>query len=366
MTQLVNNYLADLENIERKWKSNVVDPFCLAYIDAHKNYTSTLKKQKAIDKQQAELAYLALSLIGGSILTELFRKASVSSALKEGAVAAMFRSNSMTAFNITASLEASPTANFIIGSLYTAVSGQIKKEVTTGIQKSIHSASAKLQLKSPLEIQITFNRYLRGIIIQAADFAKNIRDNTKISDSDKNKIIERLKLAPIANPPTTAIGKPRAAKAKDMELLFYMNLILNSDYLRTLTGTASRGGGGIYSKNHGAITTAPSSSNYPGTTNTVEISGGLNLFGMQVGGSVTRTVHGAAYYDLGKALKKRLEVLYKEKTGNAFYQKDNTDISFVNGIMGHAEMLRAENMIKTLSKDYEVKLFNQNKCPTTK
>jgi predicted GIY-YIG superfamily endonuclease len=268
----------------------------------------------------------------------------------------------MTAFNLTASLEASPTANFIIGSLYKSISSQLKKEVTRGVQKSLKGSSAKLQLKSPLEIRITFTNYLRGIVIQAADFAKSIRDNKEIEDDDKNKIIHILKLSPIAKPPTAPVGKSRTAKAKDIELLFYMNLILNSDYLRTTTATASRGGASMHTKEHGSITTAPSSDSYPQTKNTVEFSGGYSFLGVHMGGSATRTVEGPAYRSIGKALDSRLEALYKEKTGKKFYQKDDSDVSFVNGIMGQAEMLRAEKIIKKLANENEIKLFNQNQC----
>ena len=359
MTQLVNNYLTDLVNIERKWINNTIDPFCLAYIDAHKSYTTTFKAQQAINKQQAELAYLALSLMGGSALAVLFRKASVSSSLKDGAITAMFRTNSMTVFNMAASLEASPTANFIIGSLYTTISSQIKKEVTAGVQKSIKRSSATLQLKSPLEVQITFTHYLRAVIIQAADFARNIRDNKKLDDKDKNKIISQLKLAPIANPPLS-IGKEIGARAKDIELLFYMKLILKSDYLRTIIATASLGGASVHAKEHGAIITAPSSASYPQTKDTAKISGGLRIYGVFLGGgTATRTIEGPAYHDIGKAFESRLEVLYQAKTGQHFYKKDGSDLSFITGsIMGQAEMLRAENIIKRLVSEYALRM-----CP---
>ena len=360
MTKQVNNYLADLNNIARKWKNNVIDPFCLAYIDAHANYTKTLKKQKMLDKQQAkqqaELAYLALSLMGGSILTELFRKATVSLALKEAAISAMFKTNSMKAFNIMSGIESNSTANFIIGSLYANVSGQLKKEVVKGVQKSIKNTRS-IQLKSPLEVRINFEHYLRGIIIQAADFAKNIRDNQQIKDEDKNKIIQRLRSAPIANAPTSPIGKPRAIRAKDIELLFYMNLILNSDYLKTTIVSVNRGGSSTITKNHGAIKTAPSSDSYPQSINTVKTTG-FWIFS----NSVTRTIKEPTYHPIGKALESRLEKLYKERTGNAFYQKDDSDVSILNGIMGRAEMIRAEEIIKKLARENEIKLYKKNMC----
>lgn len=74
----------------------VVAPYSLAYIDAYAKFKDVLEAQDEYDKKQAEFSAFALSLIGGSVLTMVFRKSSLSYAIKESSIEAMFKANSET------------------------------------------------------------------------------------------------------------------------------------------------------------------------------------------------------------------------------------------------------------------------------
>ncbi|ARU56389.1 hypothetical protein OLMES_2326 [Oleiphilus messinensis] len=51
-----------------RWIKKITIPYSDAYDIAYKNYTKTLKEAEEIEKQRAELAFLALSLCSGSLL----------------------------------------------------------------------------------------------------------------------------------------------------------------------------------------------------------------------------------------------------------------------------------------------------------
>lgn len=357
----INKYITDLNNMERKWVDRVVDPYCLAYIDAYKKYSITLKKQDEYNKMKAEFAVFALSLMGGSILTVMFRKSSLPFAIKESSIEVMFKANSEKLLNMAIKLESSETASFVIGSLVTRGIKGAEKTIQKGIESNLKKVSDKastFEPSTPLEAKIQFTGYVRKMFIQAHDFAAYIRDDKSISDGIKEQIVSGLKKAPIFNPPLSVPETSRLDKAKDIELLFYMYLILQSDFLQTTHGVMNQGGGSTHSKNNGEITVLPSASDYPKEVTTSTHTGGHTFFfGIRTGGTIRRVTTGPAYKSQGKIIRKKIDELYKRKTKVNFFQSDtNVEIRYTGATMGHSEMLRAEYMIKKFVTENKMKI----------
>ncbi len=87
---LIDNYLTDLVNVERKYESNWVLPYASAYTIALDRYQKKLTEQdahnKAVNQFKAELIMAALTLGVGGGLGAMFGKASMKSVVLDKAL----------------------------------------------------------------------------------------------------------------------------------------------------------------------------------------------------------------------------------------------------------------------------------------
>jgi hypothetical protein len=246
----INAFTADLENNQDKWKTYVINPFTDAYIDAFGKFNETLKAQKEADKAHGlllSLSMLALSLCGGGLLTATFGatalKTIVGNAAQKlannSALDFMVRHNMERAFRAADYLANNKTGNFIAGKLWDeleAKAGSFIGGKVTKAKEAIHVSRAAYPsvekfVREPMKIYLALDTFVGEAKIKCHDLAAGYRDDDKLTDDEKIKKVAGLRKSTVYNPPQRSIAH---AKLQDeIELSFYLYMVMESDYLWT-------------------------------------------------------------------------------------------------------------------------------------
>jgi hypothetical protein len=235
--EYINSFTSDLGNVKDKWSLNAVIPFHDAYIDAFTSFKSTLKNQEDADKAEREwklgLAMFALSLCGGGIMTAAFGTTVLKNIVIDKAVDAICNRNMEKAFRAAHYLATNKTANFVAGQVWDAaekratdyLGGKLKDSLA---QNPAAYPSVDKFVQDPGKIRNALDTFILEAKTKCHDIAAAIRDNPAMTDDNKIAEVDKLRKSKIFNPPGKTIDN--GGLAEDIELSFYMYMVMESDY----------------------------------------------------------------------------------------------------------------------------------------
>ena len=237
MANCTLNELQDYKNgelvqIERKWQLYVIDPYALAYHRAFDAFKKTLDDQAKLDKLKMDLMLTGLSLFGGTAFTAVFGDTTTKALAGKIAVDHLNKSNNIRTLKIAGFLDNNPTAQFVIGGLWSEASSAISSKTKALFEpnpKNFPEVDAIAQ--KPYEIEYSLKKFKLNCSVKLYEALKDII-NSNYSDRDKAALLSWAKYSQFCNPPDS---NEYPAKLEDkIELSFYMKYILDTDYIHSM------------------------------------------------------------------------------------------------------------------------------------
>ncbi|MDQ0454599.1 hypothetical protein [Rhizobium paknamense] len=345
----LNAILIDLPAKNSQWEKNVVNPYVRAYDMAYGNYQKTLAAQAAHDRMVAELFVLAASVLTGSVMMAAFASSSLRVLAGRAMLQTICNNNLNRTFNAVHAVSNSQTAMFALGGVLDAAKSLAGKQVQAAVEDLTKSPP---MAASPSAL--TFLTYMSDFVytnhITLHKLVRGVLDDASITDDNKQKIADLVTRTPYWNAPENRRVDETSLSQK-MELLFYMQAVLDSDFLvdtisvpvTTPYMTQSQ----IVEVGRKPIEIMPSSPNYP------------KLGAQKIGGSRgmdrTRSVE---YNSLGSAIRNRINVVSQMAVGAPFYAENGMMASmFEKNSDRRDQLLKAEQIITRLALQTRPKQF---------
>ncbi len=224
---------SDLSLYEDSWLNNVVNPFSDAYETAYDSFKKYQKLDDDAAKAKRELAFAALSLVGGSVLTQVLGKLTFQDAAKNFAINTICNNNMNRAFNAANIVASSPGLSFILGQGLTGTGAWMKSQTKAMFDKSAFTA-AQTTLDKPSKIRSSLTQLVQGGTLRLRWSVKDLRDSGKLNNSLKKIELSKIMLSPFCKAPrtNTLVG----GLAEKIELGFYMKMIMDSDSFADING----------------------------------------------------------------------------------------------------------------------------------
>lgn len=353
MADSVDIYQEMRDRAHNDWQRNFVLPYGSAYSTARKSFLGVLEAQDKADKerqkQQMELAMFALSLTGGSLLTFVFGSAAVKDGAAKIALDVICEHEMNRAFKVAAFVEENKTAQFAIGQLWDKAGSHISAELKNSLtENSGNFVSLGQFTQEPQNLQNHLEKWVRDA------YARVMQAGEEFIRGSQNASLQQLVTAPFfTQAPTQA--KNEGEMAKDIELSFFMKLILELDRLQK----------GYYKKHRGArvrvvtsrseIDKLPSDESYPASkSHTVP---GHKPTGARR--RVEKSTPDVTYFErveyksIGKLIAERINALYKHRFSEDFFKIHELPgwVEFLGGGnvgTGKATLEKAEQTLKEL------------------
>lgn len=336
---LIDDYIADLANVERLYNLNWALPYSSAYTTAHTGFKATLQSQADWDKFKLDLFMTAATIGFGAGLGAMFGKAAtLGSVAVDQALAAVCSRNMTRTFNLMAAVSASVPGTFIVEQIWTNVGTKIGAAATAQVQAMISAAPASASaIQDPLIMKNDLEAYVLRIVTAAHAVAHDIRDSARMSANEKDLCATAMRTSQFfrAAPTRDLIGARQAA-ADIMELGFYMVLMMDADFLEETTFWQQGTRDGIRTRRLGSVTTSTHDPTY-GAVPATRSSYGL--------GHASTTQTSIGYERPGSRILDRINTLYQAKFNGDFKPNGWFDTG-----MGRADVARAEDTIERLNK----------------
>ena len=301
-------------------------------------FSGHIADQAATDKIKAELLMMVTTLAIGGGMSALFGSAVLRTVAVDRAVDFVCRRNMERALNAMAWIEGNPAASFIAQGIWdgtaSILTARTKQRVEGLVSQSPLGADT---VRNPLSFQNDLQRYLLTTVSAAHDVAAEVRDNRVLSEEGRNDIAEGLRNAPFFdNAPTRSVISDPARVRKELELLLYMGLVMNSDYIQETSYWMRGAHEGRSTRRIGAVTEAASGENYPRASS-------AHSHGPGHIRDTFRTVEydrpGGRYFS---DIMDRVNELHRELFGGNFEQ----------GSYGRDEIARAEQLSQRIQRQY--------------
>jgi hypothetical protein len=337
--EMINSFTSDLENKEDEWDLHAANPFASAYESALEGFKETIKAQKEADKADLELALLALSLCSGGLLTAAFGTAVIKNIMVDKAVDIIAKNNMERAFKAAHFLATNKTASFIVGSLYDEAEKRVGGLISDKIKQSFNQNPQEYKSINDFTGGSTkMAKTLENFVLEAKTKLHNtvaeFRDNDKVPDAEKLARLEKIKLGKFWNSPKKSFDNGKMTD--EIELSFYLRMILQSDYLRIWYKSDKYLGEEYgYPTVHKRVNIehAPSATDYPKGTGSSWEPGTVEVMHSQLGGKIVE----------------RINKLHKARFGGVF----------LTGKIDHHVLHRAEATLNLLAAE-NVKRLVQN------
>ena len=305
MTDPMSAYLDDLDNAKDKWVGEAVLPYTRAYSRAYGEFQDTFARQQARERLIAELVVLGLSMASGSIIAMAAGQTVMKSVAVDAVVNTVCNREMNRAFKLLAMAEGSAAARFALGSAWDGAVRVTRSQTTAQVARAIRAPSTTL-LARPSDARAEFERFVINTKTFAHDEMVLVRDDPNMDADAKLSRITAARQAPIfKTPPTLDVDR----MAREIELGFYLSIIINSDRLQTVHYRPSMKSEGMIRSVHGSrpIDQRTSSPNYPAPSRRTGTTG--------FGGFTTEEVD---YRDMGHALKTRVNRLANEQVFDTY------------------------------------------------
>lgn len=303
-----------------KWRIQFVSKYTRAYEAAYDTFKGKLTEQQRKDAERREflitMGFLALSLVGGSIMTAAFGFNSLKKGLSQAALRGLngpvldqiAKRNMEKAFRAAHFTADNATFHFVLGTAYDS----LEKHATDKIKEALKGGAAQTSL-GPVRITdddviasqlfdkpLTFmthlddyvNKLENGVLAAASQF------ETVGPPRDPERMLRQL----LASPFFMQIPVVNEARLQDeLEFMMWMNFLLGTDYwTESVVRMTGRERGQIWervSSTKKEITLNPMDKAYP--------KGSMTMSGM------TQTTKGVAFMRVGDVLRKRIDELHK-------------------------------------------------------
>jgi len=233
---LLGDLMDDIVQIERDWKLDVIDPYASCYETAEYNFQQTLRRREEAERRKVEMAIMALSLLGGSVMTAVFVGTTATRIIGDAALNFICSRNLDRVFNMYAFLASRQEVGFLVGKLVK----EIDAKVSEGVKARIHESAAAMRALeqesgSPaVAIRTKLDRFVTSCARGAHSVVQAIRDDAEMTAEGKIRAAELLLESPFYTSPRPI---PTQGLAEEIELSLYLNLIVNSDYLDQYAAT---------------------------------------------------------------------------------------------------------------------------------
>jgi hypothetical protein len=335
----IENYIADLENVEDLYHQNWVLPYGSAYSLAHERFRSTLDDQQKYDQAKRDLFITAVTLGFGAGMGAMFGKTAFRTVVADRALNFVCNRNMERTFALMHRVSSSVPGTYLVEGVWDAVQSQIgdqAKQLVTGLFAT-PGATAN-GVNNPQVLQNDMLAYVLRVKTTAHAVAADLRDNRSLSQADKDARASALRGADFfRNCPKRDLVGNRQTAANIMELSFYMVMVMNSDYL-VEHRSGVRGAHEVDSRRRlGAITVPTSDPTYGAEQ------GMRHSYGP--GYSITTSVY-IDYDDLGSRVLDRTNTLYREFFSHDFI----SNRWYESGDTTHAALQRAERALGELNR----------------
>ena len=231
--ELVSAYLDDVDTAVAGWNAYIAT-YALRYRRAISDYREVWARQDAVDAQRRALVAgtvtLVLSVAGGTALTAMIGK---------NAGASLVREHASQAARVTGLNRVLRQHNLSLsGEVQEFVAGAVAKEFsrqfnarTTAILTAPPTFGAR---SSGDDIERFFTEFaaVNDLRYRAGIVAADVRDNDTFDDARAERVIGRLRAAPLMNPPTSAATAAPESLSDRIQLVFLLQDVLKRDYMR--------------------------------------------------------------------------------------------------------------------------------------
>lgn len=325
------------------WQRNFVLPYGSAYNTAVGNFRKVLQEQEDADRKAREryleLAFFALSMCGGSILTSVFGSAALKDAAAAMTVDALCRYEMHRSFKAATLVAENKTAQFALGALWDglegAAGGALKAKI---IENASNFPSLGKFVQEPLNMQNSLEQFVRdayNIVMQAGSA---IHQQEKDA-ARKARALRQLSQSAffVAAP---AKRKDEAAISIDIELAFLMKTILELDYVKVWKSEHSD----LYEHKTTLISRTPieqlpASKAYPKP----------HVTRVQSSAPYAFVHHDIDYSPVGEVIVKRIDELHQARFKQKFFNNIWTGVRQRREDVSHEMLVRAQFVLKRLA-----------------
>lgn len=337
------------------WTGNVIGPFSKNYKIAHSEFAKTIEEQKKVEQQRMDMAFSALTLFGGSLFTSVLGKTTLKALAGQVAVDVICDNNMERAFKVAGFVESNHAAQFVIGKAWSSGEAWVMSKAKAEFnERTFNAPDSLIKLKDPGDMKDSLEQFFIDCKNKLT-LAVHALEKSNLDENKKKAEYAKIRSSPFCNPPTQKIYS--ASLAEELELSFYMKMLLNSDTFLTM----NKNGANALNK---PITELPSSPNYPSASNPGRYA--------QEG----RQTKGVRYRRIGDVITDKMNKLYRKhlKTNSALLDstvwekltEKGTGSSWW-GDIPHRDVLReAENVLNTFGNNNIAKIQQQVRGIVTK
>lgn len=331
--------LQNSEDMKTKWTTYVAFPYSRAYANALLAFKDTKGAQDKLNAKKAELGLLALTICSGGVLTHVFAQTAWKAVLKNKALDVICANNMEKAFNVAHFVSTNKAANFVVGGLWDTGAHLLDAKTKAAFNQSSASFPSTQQWKTETDALTSLMGFVNECYLKYRDAARSVFGNSNLSGAQRETAIKQLTGSNFAKPPSESpIDETKVSN--EIELLFYLRIVMDLDYVQEFSAYAAGGVGG--SSQEGpkvSIQQMPGDKNYPKPISNVYVSPG--------GRSGSVSGQNIGYEDLGRAFYDKINVLHKILYGKELLTSKNWD-DFFNATMNKTSFLAAHQAIQTL------------------
>ncbi|CDZ64911.1 Putative transmembrane protein [Neorhizobium galegae bv. orientalis] len=341
--QRLSDILVKLPKHKSQWELNVASPYVRAYDAAVLSYNNEMKAQGERDRATAEMFVLAASILTGSVMMAAFATTSVRVLAGRAIVRVICNNNLNRTFNLMAAANNNKAFMFALGGVLDEAKKVANKQVTKLVE-GLTSTGTQVSAPTSVNYESRLMDFIRASHICTHEFIEGVKEDNSISEAHKGQVADMAARIPFCNPPTGSSVDERKL-AEKMELLFYMSAVLDSDRLVTYAPSYGGSVGAMgreteYDKK--SISQMPSEPRYPKAVSPKFA--GRPFVPYDPGQRIE-------YENIGSGIRDRINKLSISTHNGPFYPNQNLAERMLFDPTGHAQMMKAEQIINKLYND---------------
>jgi len=334
----LNKILIDSEGIKEKWTNYLAFPYARAYAKALIQFKETKGAQDKLSAQRAEFGLLALTICSGGVLTHVFAQTAWKAVAANKALNVICNNNMQKAFSVAHFASNNKVANFVVGAVWDTGSKVIDDKTKTLFEENSVNFPSTQQWLTETDALTSLMGFVIECYLKYQDTARNIFNNSKLTTAERDDAASKLTGSKFANPPSQSTVN-EARVAMEIELLFYLRVVMDLDFVQQITGGVAGGVGGSVTPGPKVdIKPMPGSPEYPQPYNRSHAT---------PQGIGTIDVQQIGYNPLGRAFYDKINTLHTTLYGNNMLSSRNWD-DFFNATMNQEAFMAANRAISTL------------------
>lgn len=340
-------YYRELMLAKSLYRSNWVLPLGTAYEKAFVSFTKTVDAQDATDKLLSEIAVIVASLCIGGGMGAIFGEAAVNQVAVAGVTKLAATKNLGRLGHAVNWAKTNAVASFLFGQAWSKASIKLTAGASSQFKSYLYKSPFSDNGVNPLSFQNAMDDFLERANISAIRILKSYQDDPNLSKKEVDEIAIELLNAPyIKDAPRASVIQNIEFTAKELELIFYMRLIMDSDFLCTdIPFTGRDGIGPVTTCSPNSIPESVQSNEYPlpkGVKRTA-FSKKVNFYNTQKNYTYHKHVEyrrpGGVWFS---DIMDRVNYLYKDVFGEKFEKHE----------FSRGEILRAEKTLVRVMDRY--------------